>query len=340
MPRPWRLQFDGAKYHVTQRGNGGHAVFLSREDRERFMDQLDHGLETEGVRLYAYCLMPNHYHLFVETPRGNLSRFMQRLNTAYAMYFRYKHRRPGHCWQGRFGAKLVEDGAYILRLSRYIHLNPIKGKAWMGRSADEAGAAIRSYAWSSLRGYAGWSPPEKRIDYRWLGLLEARGREGRRAAYAAYILEVLGQEDEGFAQEAEACAYAIGSPTYRQAIEEELLALRRTQTAERDVTWPRGLQPGVETVKRVVAQAYGIECASLHRHGLRVGAPKAMAIELACRVTGRSQREIGRHFGYASDAGVAKSRRALAEQLKSDASLRSRLRELESGARVACGLKV
>jgi len=69
-------------------------------------------------------LMPNHYHLLVETPLGNVPRFMQRLNTAYSMYFRLQHRRPGHCFQGRYGAKLVRGEDYLLRLTRYIHLNP------------------------------------------------------------------------------------------------------------------------------------------------------------------------------------------------------------------------
>ncbi len=84
MPRPWRIRYAGAKYHLTQRGNGAQGVFLCDEDYERFIEQLDYCLEKSEVVLYAYCLMPNHYHLFVETPMGNVQRFMQTLNTAYA----------------------------------------------------------------------------------------------------------------------------------------------------------------------------------------------------------------------------------------------------------------
>ena len=80
MPRPWRQQFEGAKYHITARGNGREKLFYEPEDYER-------------VVLYAYALMSNHYHLLIETPEGNLSKFMQRLNTAYGLYFRYKRRR-------------------------------------------------------------------------------------------------------------------------------------------------------------------------------------------------------------------------------------------------------
>lgn len=105
------------------------AVFLSADDYARFMEQLDAALEADGVVLYACVLMPNHYHLFAETPMGNVQRLMQRLNTAYGMYFRFKHGRAGHCFQGRCGAKVVSEDSYILGLTRCIHLNPVKLKS-------------------------------------------------------------------------------------------------------------------------------------------------------------------------------------------------------------------
>ena len=110
MPRPPRKAYAGAKYHITVRGNGRQNIFLCEEDRGRFLEQLWGGLEKDEVILYAYVLMSNHYHLLIETRRANVSAFMQRLNTAYGMYFRYKHGRPGHALQGRFGAKLVTSG--------------------------------------------------------------------------------------------------------------------------------------------------------------------------------------------------------------------------------------
>jgi REP element-mobilizing transposase RayT len=95
MPRPPRKSFEGAKYHIAVRGNGRQDIFLSDEDRRRFLDQLKDAAEKDGVRVYAYVLMSNHYHLLIETRRANVSAFMQRLNTAYGMYFRHKHKRPG-----------------------------------------------------------------------------------------------------------------------------------------------------------------------------------------------------------------------------------------------------
>ena len=92
---------------MTSRGNGRQRIFFCDEDYSRFLEQLESALEKDGVILYAYCLMPNHYHLFMETPLGNIQKVMHRLNTAYSMYFRYKKSSPGHCLQGRYSAKLV-----------------------------------------------------------------------------------------------------------------------------------------------------------------------------------------------------------------------------------------
>jgi hypothetical protein len=99
--------------------------------------------------------MPNHAHLVVETPLGNISRFMQRLNTAYGMYRRYKRRRPGHCFQARYGAKLVSGDLYLLRVTRYVHLNPVKVKALSGASAKARVAHLNAYPWTSYGVYIG-----------------------------------------------------------------------------------------------------------------------------------------------------------------------------------------
>ena len=163
MSRPWRVNYAGAKYHITSRGNGRDRVFVQAEDYERFMEQLESALKQDEVVLYAYALMPNHYHLLIETPLGNLQRFMQRLNTAYSMYFRYKRKRPGHCFQGRYGARLVEGDDYLVRLTRYIHLNPVKTAKYKNVSMAEKRACINGYKWSSYRGYAGLMEEEEMV---------------------------------------------------------------------------------------------------------------------------------------------------------------------------------
>ena len=153
MPRPWRARYAGAKYHLTSRGNARQDIFLSDNDLARFVDQLASALEKDEVVLYAYVLMKNHYHLFVETPLGNVQRFMQRLNTAYSMYFRYKHGQPGHCLQGRYKAKLVNGDDYVSRLIRYMHLNPVQTAEKKKQSVSARTQCLTDYVWSSYRGY-------------------------------------------------------------------------------------------------------------------------------------------------------------------------------------------
>src|SRR5271157_1116855 len=153
MPRPPRIDFPDAVYHVTSRGNGRADIFRSDEDRQRFLAQLAHHLRLCAVDLFAFALMDNHIHILCRTPRANLSRFMQRLLSSYALYSRYKHRRPGHLFQGRFKAKLVEDETYLLAVTRYVHLNPVKIAACRRLSAAERLNRLEAYPWSSYGGY-------------------------------------------------------------------------------------------------------------------------------------------------------------------------------------------
>ena len=153
MARPPRVEFEGAVYHVTSRGNGRQAVFLDDADRERFVRQLQHCLTTHEVVLHAWVLMDNHFHLLARTPRANLSRFMQRLNTSYALYARYKHRKPGHQFEARYKAKLVQEEDYLLAATRYIHLNPIKTAACRRWTKQQRVEALEAWRWSSYPGY-------------------------------------------------------------------------------------------------------------------------------------------------------------------------------------------
>ena len=126
MTRPLRIQYSGAFYHITSRGNERRDVFRSKADRERFLFYLAIATERYHARIHVYCLMSNHYHLLLETPEGNLSQIMRHINGAYTTYFNTKRKRAGHLFQGRYKAILVEADEYATHLSRYIHLNPIR----------------------------------------------------------------------------------------------------------------------------------------------------------------------------------------------------------------------
>ena len=142
MTRPLRIQYPGAFYHVFSRGNERKDIFFTDDDRELFLAALDECSRRFGVMLHSYCLMDNHIHLLLETKNSNLSNFMKYLLGVYTLRFNRLHKRVGHLFQGRYKAYLVEKDAYLLELSRYIHLNPVK--AGISQLPE-------SYPWSSMK---------------------------------------------------------------------------------------------------------------------------------------------------------------------------------------------
>jgi len=153
MARALRIQFEGALYHITSRGNEKREIFNDDADRLRFLEVLKLSLDIYQVLLYCYVLMDNHYHLLVETPKGNLSEFMRRFNITYISYFNKRHNRIGHLYHGRYKGILVDKESYLTILSRYIHLNPTKVKEVIDRPAKEKEEYLKEYPWSSLSGY-------------------------------------------------------------------------------------------------------------------------------------------------------------------------------------------
>ena len=145
MARAWRIAYEGALYHVLSRGNERRDIFLDDEDRRLFLTGLAEAGERFAVDVFAYVLMGTHYHLLLRTRRANLSKAMQWLGLSYTTRFNFKQSRSGHLFQGRFKSMLVQNDAYLLQLSYYIHRNPLRA-GMVERLAD--------YRWSSYRAYA------------------------------------------------------------------------------------------------------------------------------------------------------------------------------------------
>lgn len=158
MARPLRIEFAGALYHVTARGNARQSIFLSNTDRGSFLALLSDAVRRYNWRVHAYCLMGNHYHLLIETVDRTLSAGMKYLNGSYSQCFNRHHRRAGHVFQGRFKAILVQENAYFLELCRYVVLNPVRAE--MVRTADE-------WPWSNYRATSGMSQPPDWLTVNW-----------------------------------------------------------------------------------------------------------------------------------------------------------------------------
>lgn len=182
MARPLRIEYPGAVYHVICRGNNRQAVYRDDQDRKRYLEKLSLYCEQKEVELLGYCLLSNHAHLLLETPKGNLSKTMQPFQTSYTVYFNKRHRRSGHVFEQRYKALLVDKDNYLLEVSRYIHLNPVAAMI-VERPQD--------YRWSSygayLRGKGIWGLRYERVlDY------FPGGRRRQLAQYREFVEGAIG----------------------------------------------------------------------------------------------------------------------------------------------------
>lgn len=185
MARPLRVEYEDALYHVTSRGNEKSPIYKDDHDRCDFIERLAIVVEQYTWVLYAYCLMDNHYHLLVRTPKANLSRGMRQLNGIYAQHFNFRHQRVGHLFQGRFKAILIKDEARLLAVARYVVLNPVRA----GVVADPA-----EWKWSSYRGTAGLGVQPSFVDVDELLGIYSMDRKLAREQYTAFVLGGIGKE--------------------------------------------------------------------------------------------------------------------------------------------------
>ena len=188
------------------------------------------------------------------------------------MYFRYKHSPPGHSLQGRYGAKLVSGDEYLVRLTRYIHLNPIRSERMKKCSEVERRNYLKRYAWSSYRGYVDKEYAEDDVDYRWLELMGRRSIRGCRQAYKRYVEEMIGEKDDVLGRRMGASRYAIGDDEFCEEVAEELKEARlRKGCFGRDVMWPSLKERRLQEVEDAVMEVFGVEKKALREHGRRAG---------------------------------------------------------------------
>lgn len=183
MARPLRLEFPGALYHVTSRGNARDDIYLSDEDRVAWLATLGQVCARFNWVCHAYCQMTDHYHIVIETPDANLSQGMRQLNGVYTQLFNRTHRRAGPIFQGRFKAILVDKENYLLDLARYVVLNPLRAK--MVRQLER-------WPWSSYRATCGQAPQPDWLQTDFILSQFARQRARARVKYIAFVDEGKG----------------------------------------------------------------------------------------------------------------------------------------------------
>ena len=185
MARPLRIEYPGALYHVTTRGNAGGRIFRSDKDREYFLDLLGFIIERFHWLCHGWCLMDNHYHLILETLEGNLSRGMRQLNGIYTQKYNWRYTKTGHIFQGRYKAIVVDKESYLLELCRYVVLNPVRAKI-VKRPQD--------WKWSSYRSTAGRGKSAQWLTADWILAQFGRRRKRAQRLYHQFVMEGITKE--------------------------------------------------------------------------------------------------------------------------------------------------
>lgn len=185
MTRPLRIEYAGAVYHITSRGNEKKVVFRDDQDSINFLNTLQHVNKRYHWICHAYCLMDNHYHLLIETPDGNLSLGMRQLNGVYTQLFNKRHQRTGHLFQGRYKSILIQKDSYLLEVCRYVVLNPVRA----GMVARPEG-----WRWSSYRATVGRGTPPPCLFVDWVLAQFSGNRAKAEREYRHFVTEGIGKE--------------------------------------------------------------------------------------------------------------------------------------------------
>jgi putative transposase len=258
MARPLRVEFPGAVYHLTSRGNDRQKIFLNDTDRELFLETLGQVVSRYGWICHAYCLMPNHYHLLVETPKANLSIGMRHLNGLFTQIFKRRHHRVGHLFQGRFKAIVVEKESYLLELCRYIVLNPLRVKSRIDPL---------SWKWSSYRATAGLEAKPPFLSTDWLLGQFGRSRSIAQKKYRQFVRE--GRENRPW-EEITGQIY-LGSEKFIEKHIAEDEQIKEIPRAQRRPIRPRLDQLFARNKNTAILQAYREHGYRLHEIAVHLG---------------------------------------------------------------------
>ncbi|GFO55452.1 transposase [Geomonas sp. Red276] len=306
MARPLRIEFPGAYYHVTSRGDGKKGIYRSPRDRGKFLEYLSSATERYGANILCYCLMTNHYHLFFQTPHGNLSEIMRHINGAYTTYYNTKWKHAGHLFQGRYHAILVEADHYALELTRYVHLNPVRA---------EIVPTPVLYRWSSYSAYIGNDQAPGWLHTNFILGMLSQGGISPEKRYQGYVEEMIGKEYES------PLLQTVGSSILGSAeFVENVMAdyVEREEIELRDVPAVHALHRRFHVENFILKVEEAIKDPELARD---------IGVYLCHRFSGERLKEIGTHFNL-TDSGVGKAHARAAKKIVGDRQLQDKVNEI------------
>ncbi len=336
MARPIRIEYPGAWYHITCRGNEQRSIFADDHDREGFLKILAETVDLYEVELHCYVLMSNHFHLVVKTRQANLQKFMQRFNTSYTVYFNRKHRRSGHVYQGRYKAILIQADEYLLEISRYVHLNPVRIKKYSKLRIEDKLAIIKKYSWSSYAGYINVSNRGAFVNYEMvLQMLSGSDDRKSRKAYAQFVLDGIARDMKKRFWEKVRGQAIIGTQGFIDTIYEKYVKHKRID--EREQPWAKQLRGKPMTTQEIaekVAEMFSIaDTKELYQKRSPHRKARAVLLELCRRHLAKhmSLAQIGKQLGNISGAALVLNGRRLETDLQNNKKLKKQIERLVKG---------
>ncbi len=334
MPRPLRIEFPDACYHVICRGNARLPIFADDVDKELLLDRMVHFAELFRIEIRVYCVMVNHVHIHLRTREANLGAYMRSFLTSFTSMYNHRHNSCGHVFQGRYKAFLIEDArAYVAKVTQYIHLNPVRIRSLEDVPLDIRHQAALDCLWSSYGQIMGLRRCPK-----WLhrnAVLNGWGRnlaEKRKAYRHSVESLLLGDIVDPMA---EAAARAVlGSERFTDRFRRGLNDLRQNIEVRRESSQHRKLAAWVSLEQVIAAVGEAYRCPKrqlLRRHNRDCEARQALLYLAATHCRGRhSLSELGKRLGPVSLAAVSNARTKMAKRMKANQDLQRRISRISN----------
>jgi REP element-mobilizing transposase RayT len=316
MSRPLRIEYPGAWYHVMNRGRRAEAIFSDALDYGMFVEVLKEASALWNIHICAFCLMPNHYHLLVETPEGNISRSMRHINGVYTQRYNRRHGCDGPLLRGRYKSILVGADNYLLQLVRYIHWNPVKAGI---------AARLKDYPWSSHRGYLSTAKKWDWVYKEFIFSMLSKNKSERVKRYREFV----GIEADAAVSdmiEGKKWPAVLGDQDFTDWVKERFYGLK----FHKEITQAKELAPEPDRIINAVCYFYNAKPSDIFRvkRG-EFNEPRNVSIFLMRRLRRATLKEIGNRFQMERDSSVSSVIERLKIKMEADRKLKERVEKLQ-----------
>jgi len=316
MARPFRIQYPDAWYHVMNRGRRGEDIFSDDQDYIMFTELLKETSEMWNVRIAAYCLLPNHYHMLVQTPDANISRSMRHLNGVYTQRYNSRHRCDGQLFRGRYKSILIDTDSYLLQAVRYIHRNPL------GAGLVES---IDAYKWSSHKGYLSIAKKWDWLHKNHILSLLSKNRKDWLRYYKKWV-SVEDEDEVSKKLSGVKWPVCLGPQAFIDRIKEKY----GSGKINREIPSSRELLPDAKRILDEVCRFYGMTVSEIIKtqRGRRNEARNA-AIYLTRKLRLDTFKNIGEQYGIDNDRTVRSVFERMKKRLTEDRDLALQMEKLK-----------